>query len=114
MNVNLEHACTTAISLTRELHDALACEDFSLCEALLVRRADAMVRFENRHRAADAAEQAACRDLLVELQRRDHDLQDKAAEVFALAGQAYHARMGAQPTRAYGPGFVPENPGYRA
>jgi hypothetical protein len=102
--MDLQDACTTAIELTRDLHEALQGEDLALCEALLVRRADAMVVFEDRHRAAGDAERASCRDLLIELQEKDRLLQDKAAEVFALAGRAFHAQMGAQPVGAGGYG----------
>ena len=95
--MTLAEAAESACELTRELHEALAGEDLALCEALLVRRADAMVLFADRHRAADDDERAAASELIVELADRDRRLQEKAAEVFALTEQAYRARLGAQP-----------------
>lgn len=102
--MDLAEAAAAAIALTRDLHEALAGEDLAHGEALLVRRADAMVVFADCHRAADAAARADARALLLELQERDRLLQEKAAEVFALAEQAFHARLGAQPAgpSAYG------------
>lgn len=95
--MNLCEATEAASELTRALFEALAGEDLAQCETLLVRRAEAMVVFEDRHRAADDEERLAAKDLILELLARDHKLQEKAAEVFALAEQASRARLGAQP-----------------
>ncbi len=95
--MNLRDATETAIALTRELHEALTGSDLALCEALLVRRADAMVVFEDRHRAARDDQRADCRNLIIELQERDTRLQEKAAEVFALAAHDFQGQLGAQP-----------------
>ena len=100
--MTLQDAANAALALTHELHEALGAEDLGLCEALLVRRADAMVVFADRHRAADDQELAAARDLILDLQDRDRRLQDQAAEIFALAEQAYHSQLGAQPASSYG------------
>lgn len=100
--MNLQEAATAALGLTHELHEALSGEDLGLCEALLVRRADAMVVFEDRHRAAGDQESDAARDLILDLREKDRQLQDKAAEIFALAEQVYRSQLGAQPASAYG------------
>lgn len=102
--MNLPEAAAAALALTRELHEALAGGDLALGEALLVRRADAMVRFADRHRAALPQERAASRALLLELQEHDRRLQESAADAFALAEQAFFAHLGARPVSpsAYG------------
>ena len=100
--MTLQETAAAALALTRELHQALAADDLGRCEALLLRRAEAMVAFEDGHRAATAQELAAARDLILELRERDRQLQDQAAEVFALAEQAFHSQLGAQPASAYG------------
>jgi len=106
--VTLAEAAESACELTRELYEALAGEELALCESLLVRRGEAMVLFEDRHRAADDEERAEARALILELAERDQRLQEKAAEVFALAEQAVHAPVGTQP--AGPPDPVPAGP----
>ena len=100
--LTLQEAAAAALALTRELHEALSADDLGLCEALLLRRAEAMVAFADGHRAASAEELAAARDLILELREHDRRLQDEAAEVFALAEQAFRGQLGAQPASAYG------------
>ncbi len=100
--MTLQETATAALALTRELQEALTADDLGLCEALLLRRAEAMVAFEDRHRAAGDPELAAARGLILELRAHDRRLQDLAAEVFALAEQAFRSQLGAQPVSAYG------------
>ena len=98
--MTLSEATRAAVALTRELHAALEAGDLPRCEALLVRRAEAMVRFEDRHRAADAAARTEARAGILELQEADRRLQEEAAEAFAVAARDFQGQLGARPAEA--------------
>jgi len=102
--MTLLEATRLAIDLTGDLQSAFTADDIPSCEEILVRRADAMGRFEDAHRESSDAERMDCRELIVELKRRDTVLQETAAEAFAAVQEEMRRQFGVSspPQGSYG------------
>lgn len=80
------------------MREALEAGETGKALSLMSERAQAMTFLEDAHRAADSADVEACRQLLVNMQQEDRELQELAADSLQEVDQACRSDLGGAPT----------------